>query len=225
MSIRGNFTHGGIMSDSEEVRAVCVCDGQFSENQLCRAEDSWFNEQVNVRDVPPGSLCPGSSFSFGKAQSYSLAQGHMQPLSWDEVTCDRPNYKGLLLVLQWGLHSKMNANLTYLGYLMPVFEHPSFKECVRRGKARVIWVAPTAQSTKLDERYPHQERSAVLEFEREIQAELGASGYRDEVVTLDWWNLTKDSPTSDGLHSMTDINLAKASQILYLADRWPFPEM
>ena len=72
---------------------------------------------------------------------------------------------------------------------------------------------------------PEPERSAVLEFEREIQAELGASGYRDEVVTLDWWNLTKDSPTSDGLHSMTDINLAKASQILYLADRWPFPEM
>ena len=207
MSIRGNFTHGGIVSDSEEVRAVCVCDGQFSENSLCRPGRL-------VRDVPP--VCPGSSFSFGKRQG--------RQLWWGEVTCDRPNYKGLLLVLQWGLHSKMNANLTNLEFLTPVFEHPRFKECMWRGKARVIWLAPTAQSTKLDERYPHQARLAVLDFEREIQAELGASGYGDELVTLDWWNLTKDSPTSDGLHSLTEVNLAKASQMLYLLDRWPFPE-
>jgi len=215
MSIRGNFTHGGIMSDSEEVRAVCVCDGQFSEDPLCRAEDSaYFNAQVNVRDIPPGSLCPGSSFSFGMRQG---------PMPWDDVNCDQPTYKGLLLVLQWGLHSKMNATSTYDNFLTPLFEHPRLKECVRRGKARVIWLAPTAQSTKLDKRYPHQARSAVIEFEREVQARLGASGYSDEVVvTLDWFNLTKDSPTSDGLHSLEDINLAKASQILYLADRWPF---
>ena len=154
----------------------------------------------------------------------ALGLGKRQgPLSWADVTCVPPTYKGLLLVMQWGLHSKMNATSTYEKYLTPVFEHPSFKECVRLGKARVIWLAPTAQSPKLDERYPHQARPAVIEFEREIPARLGASGYRDEVVvTLDWFNVTKDSPTSDGLHSLEDINLAKASHILYLADRWPF---
>ena len=57
MAIRGDFTHGGIMSDSEEVRATCVCDGQFSEDPMCRAEDSgYFNAQVNVRDVCPPRL-------------------------------------------------------------------------------------------------------------------------------------------------------------------------
>jgi hypothetical protein len=38
----------------------------------------------------------------------------------------------------------------------------------------------------------------------------------EDVLYLDWWNMTKDSNSDDGLHSMMDVNLSKASQVLYL---------
>lgn len=44
------------------------------------------------------------------------------------------------------------------------------------------------------------------------------------VLIIDWWNMTADAQSSDGLHYLSDINLAKAAQILYLAENWPFPK-
>ena len=45
----------------------------------------------------------------------------------------------------------------------------------------------------------------------------------EEVLIMDWYNMTKNAQTSDGLHHLTDVNLAKAAQILYLVENWPFP--
>ena len=143
-------------------------------------------------------------------------------IRWDEIECYRPSYKGLLLVMQGGLHWKMNATETYEQMIRPILLHPKYRDCVNRQKVRTIWLSATAQSKELDERFPHQSRTSVLAFERKIQSLLDAEKFAEGITTLDWWSLTADSPTSDGLHSLTDVNLAKAAQVLYLADRWPF---
>jgi hypothetical protein len=45
-----------------------------------------------------------------------------------------------------------------------------------------------------------------------------------DVLVLDWYNMTSDAPSSDGVHSLSDVNLAMAAQILYLIEHWPWPK-
>ena len=225
MALRGNYTHTPFM-DLDDVATKCNCDGLFSENSLCRNTEPYFRDQTNINDIP-GNLCPGSNFSIGKVMNspFMELKGKVNKgkhIRWDEIECYRPSYKGLLLVMQGGLHWKMNATETYEQMIRPILLHPKYRDCVNRQKVRTIWLSATAQSKELDERFPHQSRTSVLAFERKIQSLLDAEKFAEGITTLDWWSLTADSPTSDGLHSLTDVNLAKAAQVLYLADRWPF---
>ena len=82
-----------------------------------------------------------------------------------------------------------------------------------------------AQSTALDDSFPNQSRNNVLIFNSEIKELFIFAGMTPgrDVVFLDWWNLTKDAQSSDGLHYLSDVNLAKAAQLIYLAKLWPFP--
>ena len=229
MAMRGNYTHGGVVSDSSQTHEDCFCDGQFSEAKSCRENEIYFKLQSHIQRIP-GNLCPGdSSFSLGKVESSPFLERKNKTnpgkhIAWKEIRCKRSSYKGVLLVMQGGSHWKMNATATYEEFVRPTLDHKSFGECIDRGKIRVIWLAATAQSAALDVRYPQQSRSAAIEFNRKMQEYLNSSGFGDEIVTVDWWNLTADSPTSDGLHSLTDVNLAKAAQVLYLSERWPFPK-
>lgn len=36
--------------------------------------------------------------------------------------------------------------------------------------------------------------------------------------------MTADAQMSDGLHYLSEVNLAKVAQILYLVEKWPLPE-
>ena len=225
MALRGNYTHTPFM-ELDDVATKCKCDGLFSESRLCRNTEPYFNDQTNINDIP-GNLCPGSNFSIGQVANFPFLErrGQVNPgknIRWDEIECDRPTYKGLLLVMQGGLHWMMNATETFEQMIRPILDHPKYRECVNRQKVRTIWLSATAQSTKLDERFPHQSRKSALTFEQKMQSLLDASQFAEGITTLDWWSLTADSPTSDGLHSLTDVNLAKTAQVLYLADRWPF---
>jgi len=41
-----------------------------------------------------------------------------------------------------------------------------------------------------------------------------------DLLIVDWLNMTADAQSSDGVHYLTDVNLAKAAQILYIAEQW-----
>ena len=225
MTLRGNFTYTPFMT-LDDVATNCKCDGIFSESRLCRKSEPYFEDQTNIHDIP-GNLCPGSNFSIGQVMNapFFERRGKVNPgkyIRWDEIECGLPTYKGLLLVLQGGLHWRMNATETYENMIRPILDHPKYRDCFMRQKVRTIWLGATAQSAKLDERFPLQSRTSALAFGRKIKSLLDASEYAEGIITLDWWNLTAESPTSDGLHSLTSVNLAKTAQVLYLADRWPF---
>mmetsp|Transcript_380 Transcript_380/g.683 ORF Transcript_380/g.683 Transcript_380/m.683 type:complete len:130 (+) Transcript_380:955-1344(+) len=118
----------------------------------------------------------------------------------------------------------MNSTLTFLSVIKPVITHPKFIECACLGKLRFIWNSMHYQTKEMDAIWPHQSGENAIEFNENIHQSFIDAGLvpGQDVLVLDWWNMTKDAQSSDGLHSLSDVNLAKAAQILYLAEKWPF---
>jgi hypothetical protein len=154
-------------------------------------------------------------------------RGEVDPgesIDWETVNCADANYRGILLVLGGGLHWALNATETFASVVQPVVSNPKYQQCACLGKVRLVWTAMNAQSTVLDEDRPHQSRENAIVFNEETREAFMSIGLipGEDVVILDWWNLTADAQYSDGLHYLSDVNLAKAAQILYLAEHWPF---
>lgn len=58
-----------------------------------------------------------------------------------------------------------------------------------------------------------QSRERALEFNKKMAKYWSTQSF--PVTTLDWWNMTKESMTSDGLHSVSEVNLLKATHLLH----------
>ena len=237
MSMRGDYITGGVMTNATHVLEECKCDGQFSEAKVCRTFDNYFDDTMEPRDIIPGSdgdvkLCPNASFAFGKREMspYLTRKGQIDPgksIDWDSIDCIDDTYKGIFIVLQGGSHWKSNSTETFANLIQPVITHHKYRECSCLGKVRLIWLAMNAQSSALDVPYPQQSREKALLFNEEIRQSFIDVGFvpnNEDVLIIDWWNMTADAQSSDGLHYLSDINLAKAAQILYLAGNWPFPK-
>lgn len=229
MSMRGNFIEGTVVKGNLE---KCLCDGQFSESKVCRTYEGYFQQTIRPQQIAGENLCLNADpFLLGKPAPAPFRERRGEPnpfksVDWSSVDCAEADYRGILLVLQGGLHYAMNATETFQKEVQPVVTHPTFRECECVGKVRLVWLSANAQSRALDEKYPHQSREKAITFNEEIRdsfLDIGFMPGRD-VVILDWWNMTAEAQSVDGLHYMTDVNLAKASQILYLAERWPFPK-
>lgn len=234
MSITGNYVRGGVMTRDRNVLAQCICDGIFSESAACRKYEHYFNYFT----VPPqtgegAKLCPNATFAMGKNQamtpSFPRKNGKPNPgesYDWEPVNCADPNYKGVLLVLQGGAHYKMNSTEIFASIVQSTVTHPKYLECACLGKVRLIWVALESQSTALDEAYQHQSSENVVIVNEELSKSFISIGLvpDEDILVLDWMNMTAGAQSSDGLHSLSDVNLAKAAQIIYLAQHWPFPK-
>ncbi|KAL7530710.1 hypothetical protein ACHAXR_009119 [Thalassiosira sp. AJA248-18] len=233
MSMSGNLIKSVHVSKASQ--ELCMCDGQFSENRICRQHESYFDESIQPREAPGEDvqLCPSASFSLGKraAAPWLLKRGYGKlesgvDIDWDLVDCADNDYRGILLVLQGGLHFKVNSTETFASFVKPIITHPKYQECLCLGKVRLLWLAMNAQSSELNKHYPHQSRENALIFNEDMKESFASVGLipGQDVFILDWWNLTADAQSSDGVHYLSDVNLAKAAQILYLVEHWPFPK-
>lgn len=74
--------------------------------------------------------------------------------------------------------------------------------------------------------WPHQSRANALLFNEAMRNSFISIGLvpGEDLLILDWLNMTVNAQSSDGMHSLSDINLAKAAQIIYLSQHWPFPK-
>jgi hypothetical protein len=141
-------------------------------------------------------------------------------IPWDQILCEEESYRGLFMTVQGGLHFQNNATMTFLTKLYPILSHPTYQKCLEFNKVQLVWIGATAQSRLLDSEYIHQSREYAIQFNYEMESLIVNSGLpgSDKVIFIDWWNMTADSQTSDGLHSLMDVNLAKVSQLIYLMD-------
>lgn len=144
----------------------------------------------------------------------------MSDVPFQSIDCTSPTYRGLFLMIQGGLHFQNNATITYNAKIAPVLNHPTYQQCVKEKKVNLAIIGGTAQSRNLDDVYNHQSREHAIIFNEELKGLVKNSGVEgsEDVLFIDWWNMTKDSMSDDGTHSMLDVNLSKASQVLYLMD-------
>jgi hypothetical protein len=143
-------------------------------------------------------------------------------IPWDQIQCENEDYRGLFITVQGGLHFQNNATTTFFTKMYPIMSNPTYQKCLELNKVQLVWIGATAQSRSLDSEYIHQSREYAVEFNQEMKSLILNTGLpgSDKIIFMDWWNMTADSQTSDGLHSLMDINLAKVSQLLYLMELW-----
>lgn len=245
MVIRGGeWSKGAIMTNNSETNDLCSCDGQYSENYKCRQFDDYFkspmispvdiprwnrnnnsssntytglcNNLMNARTIENLSDARKSIFQLG----YSETLRRKSDIPWDQIQCESESYRGLFLTVQGGLHFQNNATITFLTKVYPIMSNPTYLKCLELNKVQLVWIGATAQSRLLDSEYNHQSREYAIEFNQEMKSLILNSGLpgSEKIIFMDWWNMTADSQSSDGLHSLMDINLAKVSQLLYLMD-------
>ena len=228
MSMRGDYIK------THHIRgAECICDGIFSEKKACRYFQEYFQNIVPISKIEGGQLCTNNeSFILGMQQSTPfVTQKTGQPdpggyIDWTSVDCTNKLYRGILIVANGGLYFQMDASTTFDKVIQPMITHPKFETCLRYGKVNLIWIAMHSISTHMESYYPHQSRKNALAFNRQMTELFTSSGLvlNQDVMILDTWNMTQNSQSSDGLHLLSDVNLAKAAQVLGLVELWPFPK-
>jgi hypothetical protein len=205
ITLRRDLILGGIETlnkHREDNPFDCRCDGQFSEHAHCRQNDNLFNV-MTPRDLNLCSKLPDQDqFYFN------------DEINWPSINCSQPETKGVLLLLQGGLHFNMNADQTMIHFVLPSIQHPNFHHCANVNKLRVIWIAFSSQSRSVDQKYPTQSRENALLFNQQMNQKIQEA--IPNITIIDWWNLTLDAQTSDGVHFLTDVNLQKANHFLHV---------
>ena len=203
---------GGIESSNKHDKgnpySQCKCDGQFSEHEMCRQNDGLFNA-FTPRDLRLCSHLPEEDqFRF----RYVIGKtNRKETLDEIEQQCTKPQYKGAVWVLQGGIHYGTSAQNTMEYWIGPLLDNPAIKSCLELKKMKMIWVSYGAQSRQLDEKYPLQTRENARAFNTAMESEL--KKHIPNITIIDWWGVTAEAQTSDGFHSLSDVNLFKATVI------------
>lgn len=152
MLLRRDLVSGGITSNNkyelDNPYSNCRCDGQFSEHMMCRE---------HLADATPRDLGVCSRLTDDEQFRFYGNIGKKFRGDWQifmEAKCDDPNSRGILLFMQGGLHFPSGADQYIKSAVEPVIQNHKFLECVEHGKVHVVWAAYTAQSRRLDEKYP-----------------------------------------------------------------------
>jgi hypothetical protein len=107
----------------------------------------------------------------------------------------------------------LSPNLRYLDNLVA-----TCKLVALGSKLRVVYSGAPVVDLRVESRYPHQHRDKVKIHNALVHKWLGTN--YPKVLYIDFWNLTADgvNRTSDGFHSVSDINMIKATYILNVMD-------
>jgi hypothetical protein len=209
INLRNDFILGGILSSDVRPYSYCRCDGQFSEHAFCRLNNGYFQNLKTPFQLGVCSHLPPPGFGWS-----SSVGGDQINRVFDTPHCNTTDAdaRKTLVVLQGGLHLGTNAARAFNAIVRPVLQHPGYTTCP--DQYQLVWLAYNAQSRSTDAKYPRQSRENGLVFNQEMQRLLLPHG----IPILDWWNLTADAQTSDGVHYLVDVNYAKAQHLLYLAE-------
>ena len=186
----------------------CQCDGQFASAALCRDWD--INRFMRHHDVRQYGVC---SFSKGWAFEYIYpTEGPNVTVNW--LCKDSPRPQAVLL--QGGVHLRLDAQAWIDRVVEPTLR--GIKETHATCPNQDVYVllsGMVAQSRHVDGPQPHQSREKAAEFNAVVER------YAAEqwgVKWVDFWNLTLNAASTDGLHQLTDGNLLKALAVLRAFD-------
>ena len=187
-----------------------LCDGQFFEHGLCR---NGLESSVTMRDPRQFGICTGSSY-----RRFSLFRRESAPiprLSFDVSACAELS-RPVFILLGGGAHHKHDAHDTIHDIIEPFLsEVRDARLACPNVSFHVAFLGLGSQSRSQDLKYPHQSREMTAIFNDEV------SGYLKErhgIRYFDVQSLTRNAPTSDGYHILSDVNLILAMYVLNYMD-------
>ncbi|KAJ3176267.1 hypothetical protein HDU85_007259 [Gaertneriomyces sp. JEL0708] len=203
-----------LLSPQTELYDSCQCDGMYSEHVVCRTfkEDHIFHS----KDLRSYGVC----YDAVDAQHRPTVFNHFKnyaiwgtdPLDYNHLcqpNDDRPRF----IYLQGIVHYESKPEKVIRELIDPAISNivKARDACPKPFKFHVLFTGGHAQSRWLDSRYPHQSREQMVlknaALKEHIEQHWGQQ-------MIDFWNLTRDAPSSDGLHHLTDVNLLKVQYVL-----------
>ena len=217
--MRENYFNGGFPElAASHLLERCNCDGQFSENKICRIFD--------VRDYSMTPRSKSKAFCGGRL-SKDFVFHHWIPdfkVAFRELCSDNIDPQKLRFVYLQGGAWQMSDPTTWFNEIVrPAVEAllKLVRECSNPigGKIRLVLSGISACDQLKTARYPHQNRSAVFAFMPTVKQLLNEAyptitqSLPAPVVMLDFAQMTAraidDKRTSEGCHFMSDVNLIK----------------
>jgi len=236
MLVTGDWAHGGLPLDPSwkankraHVQASCACDGQFSENKLCR-------ESYNAGEARELTVCSSPTTVRLRYVDTSL-----RGLASEVNACsgfETNGRRALVVAINGGLHHGMNASIALSQIFVPELKLAAqLERCLVHSRLHVVVLGatpmtertspPGPQNTALGSGppsasvFPHQADAKVLTFNKHVEHELhhvraaGTTGWPSSVTFLPLYNLSKGAQKSDVIHHLSDVPLAVAHILLH----------
>ena len=211
MLLSGDLQHGAyplqVSNLKSEMREQCVCDGQFSEAELCRDYDILKGFESFAKDF----------------YNISLTYSHMS-ISWHHIIDNAllcANKTALKLVyIQGGSHFKTNPSQTIDKLLNKSMRHLQkvLRECGLEHQLgreiQVLFSGVQSVAPSLEAAYPHQSAANVIAFNSALSSYI--SKHYPFILMIDFTAMSFDgvNRTSDGFHKLSDINAMQAMSLV-----------
>ncbi len=219
----GDYRFGGFARKPDTQNKLynhCSCDGQFSEALICRDLRPGFFQFSDARTF---GLC-GTVERYNSPRFYMHTSNYKELHQMERWRLCSTDHRFRFISLQAGTHYDTNATYTIQNYLQPALAKISrlINSCtVNRSlgkKMRVIYIGVPVVSARIEKLYPQQHRNNVQIHNVHVRQWLDDN--YPYVLYVDIYNLTKNGTdhTSDGFHSLSDVNMIKASYILNIMD-------
>lgn len=188
-----------------EMYSNCQCDGQFSENALCRVNNSF-----SLPDLKTYGLCSSNMDAAGNVStSFSYNYGYVPP----DIECNEDKRPWLFLA-QGGSGSDLDDIGGFLEKCInPVVgKIKQMKSTCPGKKLHLIVTLANAQDPKLNKHFPKQGRERAIEFNNLTFSKI--KEIHPEAILVDFFNITLDAPSPDGYHYLMSTNIQKANVLL-----------
>ena len=219
--VKGNGDNNGISDgQKKKVPAVqqmyeqCQCDGTYLDSKdLCRLYD--YSTMFHLTRPVLNTLCPSHTIDPRSFLFYYRHHSNREDLQ-SAFKCyndSRPQFVYLSSIDAGYTLEKLQNEVVekILSYI-----DRAKKGCPYDMKYRFVWAGASPTSVEHNKKYPLQRRDRAIDLNAKMKSWLHVS--HPEFKILDFFNMTLDDTSHDGLHFQTSTNVKKASVLLRLMD-------
>jgi hypothetical protein len=216
ISLRNDFVSGRMLTSDETILKRCRCDGQYSEDLLCRAKKSEYSSWHGKPFSSGYGVCPSTENNNENGDDDGV---HVQYMDASFVfNCFLNSTKPILLLLNGGSHYDLSVFKTYQDQILNYLSHPRLQACAREEKLVTIWQSYIAHSVAHEQGFPTQTQDKAVKFNEKMKKLLASELEVANIAVVDHFNFTKGAQTADGLHALTNVNYFKAQHYLHVAN-------
>jgi hypothetical protein len=218
---RGSAPSGTILkrtSSDENLRRQCQCDGMYIDNidsLACRERD--YSTMFNLTRPSLATLCLAHLMDPRPFLFFYRHHSNQEdlPNAFKCINDSRPQFLYLSSINPQYTLEKVQKEV--IGKVL-TFVSRAQQSCPFRMKLHVIWGGASPFSREHDKKWPLQSREHALDLNAKVDAWLATA--HPDIKILDFFQMTIDDLTHDGVHFQTSTNVKKATVLLSLMDRW-----